>query len=142
MTRDEIKKMFPEATDEQISALLSSHHNELNKLKDDNKSLREKADKFDAAEREKLSQEEKLNKLIEEANKAKADNLRLLNRTKAAAKLAPLGFSEDYSPILDGFVSDNEEITMNFADALVKMITSTSAKAAAAAKQKKGSEAA
>lgn len=136
MTRDEIKKLFPEATDEQISSLLSSHHNELNKLKDDNKSLREKADKFDAAEREKLSQEEKLNKLIEEANKAKADNLRLLNRTKAAAKLAPLGLSEeDYSPILDGFVSDNEEQTLGFADALVKMITSTSAKAAAAAKQ-------
>ncbi len=136
MTRDDIKKLFPEATDEQISSLLSSHHNELNRLKDDNKALKEKADKFDAAEREKLSQEEKLNKLIEEANKAKADNLRLLNRTKAAAKFAPLGLTEkDYSPILDGFVSDNEEQTLNFADALVKMLTSTSAKAAAAAKQ-------
>lgn len=86
MTRDEIKKLFLEATNEQVSALLSSHHNELNKLKDDNKQLREKADKFDAAEREKLSQKEKLNKLIEEVNKAKADNLWLLNRTKAAAK--------------------------------------------------------
>lgn len=136
MTRDEIRKLFPEATDEQISTLLSSHHNELNKLKDDNKSLKEKADKFDAAEREKLSQEEKLNALIEEANKAKAENLRLLNRTKAAAKLTALGLSEEeYSPILDGFVSDNEEQTLGFADALAKMITSTSAKAAAAAKQ-------
>ncbi|MDE7399181.1 MAG: hypothetical protein K2N06_06600 [Oscillospiraceae bacterium] len=116
MTRDEIRKLFPEATDEQISTLLSSHHNELNKLKDDNKSLKEKADKFDAAEREKLSQEEKLNALIEEANKAKAENLRLLNRTKAAAKLTALGLSEEeYSPILDGFVSDNEEQTLNFA---------------------------
>lgn len=136
MTRDEIKKLFPTATDEQISALLSSHHNELNKLKDANAALKEKADRFDAAERDKLSQEEKLNRLIEEANKAKADNLRLLNRTKAAAKLAPLGLSEEeYSPILDGFVSDNEESTLSFADALVKMIASTSAKAAAAAKQ-------
>lgn len=53
----------------------------------------------------------------------------MLNRTKAAAKLTSLGISEeDYSPILDGFVSDNEESTLNFADALVKMITSTSAK--------------
>lgn len=89
--------------------MLSSHHNELNKLRDDNKALREKADKFDAAEREKLSQEEKLNALIEEANKAKAENLRLLNRTKAAAKLTSLGLSEEeYSPIPDGFVSDRE----------------------------------
>lgn len=61
MTRDEIRKLFPEATDEQVSTLLSSHHNELNKLKDDNKALKEKADKFDAAERDKLSQEESLN---------------------------------------------------------------------------------
>ncbi|MDE7362201.1 MAG: hypothetical protein K2N38_09740 [Oscillospiraceae bacterium] len=29
MTRDEIKKLFPEATDEQVSALLSSHHSEM-----------------------------------------------------------------------------------------------------------------
>ena len=29
MTRDEIKKLFPEATDEQVSALLSSHHSEI-----------------------------------------------------------------------------------------------------------------
>ena len=50
MTREEIKKLFPEATDEQVSALLSSHHSEMNKLKDDNKALKEKADKFDAAE--------------------------------------------------------------------------------------------
>lgn len=33
MTRDEIKKLFPEANDEQVSALLSSHHSEMNKLK-------------------------------------------------------------------------------------------------------------
>lgn len=136
MTRDEIKKLFPDATDEQISSLLGSHHNELNKLKDDNKALKEKADKYDAAERDKLSQEEKLNKLIEEANKAKADNLRLLNRTKAAAKLAQAGLTEEeYGSILDGFVSDNEETTLNFAEALVKVIASTTTKAAAAAKQ-------
>lgn len=142
MTRDEIKKLFPEATDEQVSALLSSHHNELNKLKDDNKSLKEKADKFDAAEREKLSQEEKLKALIDEANKAKSENQRLLNRTKAAAKLTAAGLSEEeYSPVLDGlgaapaFVSDNEEQTIGFAEELIKLINTSREKAAAAAKQ-------
>ncbi len=45
MTRDEIRKLFPDAAEEQISALLSSHHSEMNKLKDDNKALKEKADK-------------------------------------------------------------------------------------------------
>lgn len=136
MTRDEIKKLFPEATDEQVSALLSSHHSELNKLKDDNKSLKEKADKFDEAEREKLSQEEKLNKLIEEASKAKSENQRLLNRTKAAAKLTAAGLTEEeYSAVLDGFVSDNEEQTIGFADALAKLIGASREKAAAAAKQ-------
>lgn len=136
MTRDEVKKLFPEATDEQISSLLSSHHNELNKLKDDNRTLKEKADKFDAAEREKLSKEEQLNKLLEDANKAKAENLRLLNRTKAAAKLAAAGLSEEESaPILDGFVSDNEEQTIGFAEALAKVIGVTSERAAAKEKQ-------
>lgn len=136
MTRDEIKKLFPEATDEQVSALLSSHHSELNKLKDDNKALKEKADKFDEAEREKLSQEEKLNKLIEEASKAKAENQRLFNRTKAAAKLTAAGLSEEeYSTVLDGFVSDNEERTIGFAEALTKLIGASCEKAAAAAKQ-------
>jgi len=136
MTRDEIKKQFPEATDEQISALLSLHHNELNKLKDDNKALKEKADKFDKAEQEKLSKEEQLRHLLDEAKAAKAENLRLLNRTKAAAKLAAAGLSEEESaPILDGFVSDNEEQTMGFAEALSKVIGATSERAAAKEKQ-------
>ncbi len=136
MTRDEIKKLFPEATDEQVSALLSSHHSEMNKLKDDNKSLKDKADKFDEAEREKLSKEEKLNKLIEEANKAKSESQRLLNRTKAAAKLSAAGLTEEeYSAVLDGFVSDNEEQTIGFAEALTKLIGASREKAAAAAKQ-------
>ncbi len=136
MTRDEIKKLFPEATDEQVSALLSSHHSEMNKLKDDNKALKEKADKFDAAEQEKLSQEEKLKQLIDDANKAKAENQRLLNRTKAAAKLTAAGLSEEeYSTVLDGFVSDNEEQTIGFAEALTKLIGTSREKAAAAAKQ-------
>lgn len=47
MTRDEIKKLFPEAADEQISALLNSHHADIDKLKETNKSLKEKADRFD-----------------------------------------------------------------------------------------------
>lgn len=98
--------------------------------KDDNKALKEKADKFDAAEQEKLKQ------LIDEANKAKAENQRLLNRTKAAAKLAAAGLSEDeYSPVLDRFVSDNEEQTIGFAEALTKLIGTSREKAAAAAKQ-------
>lgn len=101
-----------------------------------NKALKEKADKFDEAEREKLSQEEKLNKLIEEANQAKAENQRLLNRTKAAAKLAAAGLSEEeYSSVLDGFVSDNEEQTIGFAEALTKLIGTSREKAAAAVKQ-------
>lgn len=136
MTRDEIKKLFPEATEEQVSALLNSHHADIDKLRETNKSLKEKADKFDEAEREKLSQEEKLNKLIEEASKAKSENQRLLNRTKAAAKLTAAGLTEEeYSAVLDGFVSDNEEQTIGFADALAKLIGASREKAAAAAKQ-------
>ncbi len=136
MTRDEIKKLFPEATEEQVSALLNSHHADIDKLRETNKSLKEKADKFDEAEREKLSKEEKLNKLIEEANKAKSESQRLLNRTKAAAKLSATGLTEEeYSAVLDGFVSDNEEQTIGFAEALTKLIGASREKAAAAAKQ-------
>ncbi len=136
MTREEIRKLFPDASDEQISALLNSHHSEIAALKDEKKALKEKADKFDEAEREKLSQEEKLKALIEEANKAKAENQRLLNRTKAAAKLTAAGLTEEeYSAVLDGFVTDDEERTLGFAEALTKLIGASREKAAAAAKQ-------
>lgn len=60
----------------------------------------------------------------------------MLNRTKAAAKLSATGLTEEeYSAVLDGFVSDNEEQTIGFAEALTKLIGASREKAAAAAKQ-------
>jgi hypothetical protein len=129
MTREEIKQQFPEATEEQVSAILNAHHAEL-------KPFKEKAELYDAAEQEKLSAEEKLNKLLAEAESAKAENFRMLNRTKAMAKFAAAGISEEhYSSLLDGIVSDDEEKTLAFADNIIKAINGASENAKAAAKQ-------
>ena len=43
MTRADIIKQFPNATEEQISALLNAHHSELEAVKDKNKELKDAA---------------------------------------------------------------------------------------------------
>ena len=140
MTREDVKKTFPEATDEQISAILNSHHSEMSVKSKDYEAqiagLKTKADAFDKAEQDKLSEKEKLDKLLKEAEKAKADNLRILNRTKAEAEFVREGIkAEDYSGVLDGIVSDDEGKTLNLAKSIVNAIKATAANSAAAAKQ-------
>lgn len=140
MTREDVKKTFPEATDEQISAILNSHHSEMSSKEKDYKEqiagLKTKADAFDKAEQDKLSEKEKLDKLLADAAKAKADNLRILNRTKAEAEFVREGIkTEDYSSILDGIVSDDEDKTLNLAKNIVNAIKATAANSVAVAKQ-------
>lgn len=91
MTREQIKKLFPDATDEQITELLNTTNSEVakergkaDKLKADNEALRARADeaaalaadlqaKADEAEQGKLTEMEKLQKELEKANGQIAD---------------------------------------------------------------------
>lgn len=80
MTREQVLKLFPDATDEQITGLLNQTNSEVAREKEKNKAYKEKADnadelqkKLDDLEAGQLTEIEKANKALEEANKTIAD---------------------------------------------------------------------
>ena len=95
MTRQELKDLMPDITDEQISAILAKHHEEVNArakaAEDKFSAYKDKADKYDKEQADKLSEQEKYQKLMEEAAQIKAENTRLLNRTKVQEKFVKAG---------------------------------------------------
>lgn len=140
MTRQELKDLMPDITDEQISAILAKHHEEINArakaAEDKFSTYKDKADKYDKEQADKLSEQEKYQKLMEEAAQIKAENTRLLNRTKVQERFVKAGIKEEcYSPLLDSIVSDNEGKSLAFSDSLINSFSANAAAAAEAAKQ-------
>ncbi|MDO4945686.1 MAG: hypothetical protein Q4E74_10870 [Ruminococcus sp.] len=131
MTREDVKKIFPNASDEEITAILNQHNSEVNTAKSGNikadelKALREKAEKYDDYEKQKLTLDEQAKLALEDAEKAKSENLRLLNRTKVISEFAGAGLKEDdYKGIIDTIVSEDEETSVNSAKSIVSMLAS------------------
>ena len=140
MTRDELRAIMPDITEEQISAILSKHHDEVSAkakaAEDKFSAFREKAEKYDKEQADKLSEQEKLQKELEKAQKLVAENSRLLNRTKVTAKFVEAGIKEEsYSSLIDDIVSDDEIKSLQFAENLIKAFSANAAAAAEAAKQ-------
>lgn len=80
MTRNDVLKLFPEATDEQITNLLNQSNGEIAREKEKAKTYKADADKaaelqkkIDELEAGNLSEVEKVNKALEAANKTIAD---------------------------------------------------------------------
>lgn len=76
MTREQVLKLFPDATDEQITNLLNQSNSEVAREKTKAAQYKEKADKadelqakVDELESGNLTEVEKVNKALEEANK-------------------------------------------------------------------------
>lgn len=75
MTREQVIKLFPDATDDQITALLNQNNSEVAREKEKASGYKEKASKadelqkIDELESGNLSEIEKANKALEEANK-------------------------------------------------------------------------
>ena len=134
------KELGLDITDEQISAILAKHHEEINAktkaAEDKFSAYKAKADKYDQEQADTLSEQEKYQKLMEEAAQIKAENTRLLNRTKVQEKFVKAGIKEEcYSPLLDRIVSDDEGKSLAFADSLISSFSANAAAAAEAAKQ-------
>ena len=128
MTREQVKKLFPEATEEQINALLDANSADIGKAKkfgiseEELSGLRVKAKAYEDYEDSKKTADEKLQKLLADAEKSKLENLKLLNKTKAASAFVAAGISEEeYSSFIDGIVSDSEENTIALANNLVSV---------------------
>lgn len=117
MTREDVKKIFPNATEEEITAMLNAHHSSIPKpaINDEElNALRDKAKKYDEYEAEKLTNEEKVKKALAEAEQLKSANLKMLNRTKGLEELVKGGFTADEAEkFIDSLVTDNEESTLS-----------------------------
>lgn len=129
MTREQVKKLFPEATEEQINAILDANSADIGKAKkggisdEELQKLKDKAKLHDDYEETQKTSEEKLTKALKEAEDLKLSNLKLLNKTKAAEVFVAAGMTEEeYSTFIDGIVSDNEETTLALANSLVSTL--------------------
>lgn len=129
MTREQVKKLFPDAAEEQISAILDANSADIGKAKkggisdEELQKLKDKAKLHDDYEETQKTSEEKLTKALKEAEDLKLSNMKLLNKTKAAGVFVAAGMTEEeYSTFIDGIVSDNEENTLALANSLVSTL--------------------
>ena len=130
MTRGDIKKSFPDATEEQITAILNINGNDVKAWKDkvpkkaDYDELVRKAKEYDKLEEAGLTDEEKVQKALREAEDAKADFAKKTNRLDAEKILVAAGLAEeDYKDLIDGIVSDDADTTKSMATNLANLIT-------------------
>jgi len=98
MTREDVKKLFPDATDDQITAILNQHNSEVatekgkaEKLKADAKKAEEYRQQLDELNAANMSDLEKANKATEDANKRVADLEKEMLTLKTKASLAEQG---------------------------------------------------
>lgn len=130
MTREDIKKSFPDATEEQITAILNINGNDVKAWKDkvpkkaDYDELVRKAKEYDKLEEAGLTDEEKVQKALREAEDAKADFAKKTNRLDAEKILVAAGLAEeDYKDLIGGIVSDDADTTKSMATNLANLIT-------------------
>lgn len=130
MTREDIKKQFPDATEEQILALLNINGTDVNAWKDkvpkkaEYDELIRKAGEYDKLEEAGLTDEQKVQKALKDAEDAKLDFEKKTNRLDAEKILVAAGLTEeDYKDLIDGIVSDNADTTKSMATNLANLIT-------------------
>lgn len=130
MTREDIKKQFPEATEEQIDALMDIHGTDMTNAKKNNvdpkilKKLQEDSAAYAKLQEAGLTDEEKIQKAMADAENAKIEFAKKSNRLDAEKILVSAGLTEeDYKDLIDGIVSDDAEVTKNMATNLAGLIT-------------------
>lgn len=144
MTREDVKAIMPDATDEQITAFLNAHHNEMNADPDEEvkryKTLLSEAKKnLKASERareqaesdlnqlkdEQLSDEDRLAKAIKDANDKESEYNVKLNRLEAEKVFVDAGISQElYNGFIDGIVTSDAEISKKMAESLANAMKS------------------
>ena len=116
MTREEIKALFPDATDEQISSMLNLHHKEMDARKRDNSDAAEKTAKID----EQAATIDELRKQVESLTASYSAAKKASNTTAAIAKLVKAGMDEELAKSIAGTtVTDDEKATGTAIDTIV-----------------------
>jgi hypothetical protein len=160
MTREDVKKLFPDASEEQITGLLNQNNSEIarekakaEKIKSDSEKWKtdaEKAEelqaKVEALENEKLTEEQKrekeqqkfqeeLNKQMEQMKQANIDLQNQLNSERIKSYAGSKNLTgEKIDSILKSFGS-NYELAVTAIDSMAELITERETAAALAKEQ-------
>lgn len=130
MTREQIKEQFPDATEEQITAILNINGTDLSAAKKNNvdpkvlKQLQEDSAAYKKLQEAGLTDEEKIQKALDDAAASKADFQKKSNRLDVEKILVGAGLTEDdYKDLIDGLVSEDAEASKTLATNLATMLT-------------------
>lgn len=130
MTREQIKEQFPDATEEQITAILNINGTDLSAAKKNNvdpkvlKQLQEDSAAYKKLQEAGLTDEEKIQKALNDAAASKADFQKKSNRLDVEKILVGAGLTEDdYKDLIDGLVSEDAEASKTLATNLATMLT-------------------
>lgn len=82
--------------------------------------------KYEAMKQKGMTEEEKLQEILDQANQAKSTYNQELAKMKAILEFEKAGISEDrYTDLLDKIVTDDVEETVNLTKSMVNVITDT-----------------
>lgn len=130
MTREQVKELFPDATEEQITAILNINGTDLTEAKKKNvdpkvlKQLQEDSAAYKKLQEAGLTDEEKIQKALDDAAASKADFQKKSNRLDVEKILVGAGLTEDdYKDLIDGLVSEDAEASKTLATNLATMLT-------------------
>ena len=130
MTRDDIKKQFPDATEEQIKALLNINGTDIEGAKKNNvdpkvlKQLQEDSAAYKKLQEADLTDAEKIQKALADAAASKADFQKKSNRLDVEKILVGAGLTEeDYKDLIAGLVSEDADASKALATNLANMLT-------------------
>lgn len=130
MTREDIKKQFPDATDEQITALLNINGTDIEGAKKNNvdpkvlKQLQEDSAAYKKLQEADLTDAEKIQRALSEAAASKAEFAKKSNRLDVEKILVGAGLTEeDYKDLIDGLVSEDADASKALATNLANMLT-------------------
>ena len=147
MTREDVKKIFPDATEKQISNFLNQSNADVAKEKSKTQSLKEKADKadelqkqLDDIERQNMSELEKEKKRADDAEALAAERAVALTMAKVTSVFAEAGMVGDtYKGAIKAFSSMAEEDAIKEATTFVNGISESKKTALETAKSGCGS---
>jgi hypothetical protein len=129
MTREDVKTQFPDATEEQITAILNINGSDVTEAKKHNvdpktlKKLREDSEAYQKLQEANLTDAEKIKKSLEEAEASKAEFAKKSNRLDVEKILVAAGLKEDdYKDIIDGLVTEDAEVSKTMATNMATLL--------------------
>lgn len=129
MTREQVKEQFPDATEEQITAILNINGTDLTAAKKHNvdpkelKRLQERDAAYQKLLDADLTDAEKIQRALKEADDTKSEYAKKTNRLDVEKILISAGLNEeDYSGLIDGIVSEDAEKSKSMATSLANML--------------------